>query len=107
MECRGYYLPFTAMSITLLIGMGTIQLYGPGSASRKYGTQKGGEQHVVEIKIWRSREYHERGELQIAGYLDDYHKELGYLLSFNFNKNKQIGIKEIVVGNKLVIEAVV
>lgn len=39
--------------------------------------------------------------------LDDYHKELGYMLSFNFNKNKQIGIKEIAVGNKRVIEAVV
>lgn len=66
-----------------------------------------GEQHIVETKIWRGKEYHDRGERQIAGYLDDYHKELGYMLSFNFNKNKQIGIKEIVVGNKLVIEAVV
>lgn len=30
-----------------------------------------------------------------------------YMLSFNFNKTKQIGLKEITVGNKLLIEAVV
>ena len=29
------------------------------------------------------------------------------MLSFNFNKNKQVGVKEIVVGSKLIIEAVV
>lgn len=29
------------------------------------------------------------------------------MLSFNFNKTKQIGLKEITVGNKLLIEAVV
>ncbi len=28
-------------------------------------------------------------------------------LSFNFNKKKEIGIKEIRVGNKLLIEAIV
>lgn len=31
----------------------------------------------------------------------------GYMLSFNFNKQKEIGVKEIVLGNKLIIEAVV
>ena len=30
-----------------------------------------------------------------------------YMLSFNFNQTKQIGLKEITVGNKLLIEAVV
>lgn len=29
------------------------------------------------------------------------------MLSFNFNKTKQIGLKEITVENKLLIEAVV
>lgn len=31
----------------------------------------------------------------------------GYMLSFNFNKNKKIGVKEVVLGEKLLIEAVV
>ncbi len=29
------------------------------------------------------------------------------MLSFNFNKKKEIGVKEIVLGDRLLIEAVV
>ena len=29
------------------------------------------------------------------------------MLSFNFNKKKQIGVKEIVLGDKVLVEAVV
>lgn len=29
------------------------------------------------------------------------------MLSFNFNKKKEIGVKEIILGDKLLIEAVV
>lgn len=66
-----------------------------------------GEQFVVEMKVWRGNEYNGRGEGQLADYLDYYHLKKGYLLSFNFNKNKQIGMKQIVLGDKLLIEAVV
>lgn len=66
-----------------------------------------GEQHVIEMKIWRGQEYNRRGEEQIVEYLNDYHLKKGYMLSFCFNKKKQIGVKEIVVGNKKIIEAVV
>ena len=47
------------------------------------------------------------GEKQIAEYLDYYHLDKGYLLSFNFNKNKQPGMKIIQVNGKTVVEAVV
>ena len=40
-------------------------------------------------------------------YLDYFHKDKGYMLSFNFNKNKKIGINEIKLGNKIIVEAVV
>lgn len=30
-----------------------------------------------------------RGENQLIGYLNDYHLQTGYMLSFNFNKKKQ------------------
>ena len=40
-------------------------------------------------------------------YLDYYHLDTGYMLSFNFNKRKQIGIQEIFLGNKMLVEAVV
>lgn len=66
-----------------------------------------GEQFIVELKIWHGNEYNERGEEQLAGYLDYYHKKKGYLLSFNFNKNKVVGIKKVQVQDKTIIEAVV
>lgn len=34
-------------------------------------------------------------------------RKLGYLLSFNFNKKKEIGIKEFQIEGKTIIEAVV
>ncbi len=66
-----------------------------------------GEQYIIELKIWRGREYHSRGAQQIIGYLNDYHKDKGYMLSFCFNKKKQVGIQEIVICGKTVIEAIV
>lgn len=66
-----------------------------------------GEQFIIELKIWRGNAYHERGEAQLSDYLDYYHLEKGYMLSFNFNKKKQIGVKELKLGNKTLIEAVV
>ena len=66
-----------------------------------------GEQHVIEMKIWHGNEYNCRGEKQLVEYLDAYHKNEGYMISFNFNKNKKIGVHEVVVGNKKLIEAVV
>jgi len=66
-----------------------------------------GEQFIVELKIWHGSEYNERGEKQLADYLEYYHKEKGYMLSFNFNQNKKIGVQEIKVGNKIIVEAVV
>ena len=66
-----------------------------------------GKQYIIELKIWRGEEYNTEGEKQIAEYLNYYHLEKGYLLSFNFNKNKKSGMKTIQVNGKTVIEAVV
>ena len=66
-----------------------------------------GEQNVIELKIWRGNAYNERGEEQLANYLEYFHLRKGYMLSFNFNKKKEIGLKEIQVGDKTLIEAVV
>lgn len=52
-------------------------------------------------------EYNTKGEKQIAEYLEEYHLEKGYLLSFNFNKNKKTGLKTAVINGKTVVEAVV
>ena len=59
-----------------------------------------GQQYVVELKIWR-------GELQLSEYLDYYHLQTGYMLSFCFNRNKQPGLHEVVIGDKKLYEVVV
>lgn len=59
------------------------------------------------MKVWRGNEYNMRREKQLVAYLEDYHKETGYMVSFNFNKNKKVGVREIVIGGKILIEAVV
>lgn len=66
-----------------------------------------GKQYIIEMKIWHGNEYHTRGEEQLLGYLDDYHLERGYMLSFNFNKNKKPGVKELHFRNHTLVEAVV
>ncbi len=66
-----------------------------------------GRQSVIELKIWRGNEYHTRGEEQLSEYLDYYQLKKGYMVSFNFNKKKQAGVREIVLGDKILVEAVV
>lgn len=66
-----------------------------------------GQQYVVELKIWRGNSYNERGEKQLADYLDFYHLKTGYLVSFCFNKEKQSGVYDVVVGEKQIVEAIV
>lgn len=66
-----------------------------------------GEQFVIELKIWRGQEYNARGEKQLTDYLEYYHKDTGYMISFDFNKKKAPGIYETRFGNKLIIEAIV
>lgn len=66
-----------------------------------------GEQFVVEMKIWHGNEYNERGEEQLMEYLDYFRLKKGYLLSFNFNKKKKVGINMIAIRDIQIIEAVV
>lgn len=65
-----------------------------------------GEQFVIELKIWHGEEYHKRGEQQLFEYLQFYHKEKGYLISFNFNKKKQTGVRSLEYQGKEIVEAV-
>lgn len=66
-----------------------------------------GKQFIIEMKIWRGGDYQKRGQEQLAEYLSAYHLKKGYLLSFNFNKNKTVGIHTIQCGDKTIVEAVV
>lgn len=66
-----------------------------------------GQRYVVELKIWRGNAYNERGEEQLLDYLDYFHLQKGYMLSYNFNKNKEVGVKTISIDDKVLVEAVV
>lgn len=66
----------------------------------------GGEQSIVELKVWRGDAYHKRGEKQLLEYLEYYHLDKGYMLSFNFNKHKEIGVRDILLNGRILIEAV-
>ena len=66
-----------------------------------------GERHVLELKIWGGHAYHEEGERQLIEYLDSYHLSQGYLLTYNFNKNKKPGIERVTIGSKVLLEATV
>lgn len=66
-----------------------------------------GRQYIIEMKIYHGEEYNHRGEVQLAQYLDAYHQQKGYLLSFNFNKNKICEMKEIECDGKTILEIVV
>ena len=63
-----------------------------------------GERFVVELKIWRGPRYNADGERQVADYLDHFGLNVGYMLSFNFNKRKEPGLKRVTVGDKLLWE---
>lgn len=66
-----------------------------------------GKQYIIEMKIWHGDEYNTQGEKQLSEYLDYYHIDKGYLLSFNFNKNKQSSMHTIKLNGRTIVEAIV
>ena len=66
-----------------------------------------GQQYIIELKIWRGERYNAEGEKQISDYLEYFGLTTGYMLSFNFNKNKEQGVKQVRVGDRILFEAMV
>ncbi len=46
------------------------------------------QRYVIELKRWYGEQYHQQGLQQLSDYLDIYSLKKGYLLIYNFNKNK-------------------
>lgn len=63
-----------------------------------------GQQYIIELKIWRGERYNAEGEQQLSEYLDYFGLDIGYMLSFNFNKKKDVGVQMIKVGDKTLYE---
>jgi len=51
----------------------------------------GGEQFIVELKLWYGEHSHDKALEQLAGYLDSKNASLGYLLTFDFRKENNTG----------------
>ena len=66
-----------------------------------------GQQFIIELKLWYGPKYMEEGEQQLFEYLDYYGQDKGYLLNFNFNKNKKTGIRERKYKDKWLLEVTV
>lgn len=64
-----------------------------------------GEQFIIELKIWNGSTYNEKGEQQLCEYLDRFGLKTGYMLTFNFNKEKEQGIKDVKIGDITIHEA--
>jgi hypothetical protein len=58
------------------------------------------QKEVVELKIWRGEEYHLEGLNQLSEYLDFQNLKHGFLLIFDFNKNKQYKSESIKLKDK-------
>ena len=43
----------------------------------------------------------------MAGYLEHFGLSVGYMLSFNFNRSKEPGLKRVAVGDKVLWEETV
>ena len=66
-----------------------------------------GQQYIIELKIWRGPRYNADGEKQIKEYLDYWNLNTGYMLSFNFNRNKEQGVRRVLVEDKVLFEGTV
>lgn len=66
-----------------------------------------GQQYIIEMKLWRGERYNAEGEKQISEYLDYFGLSVGYMLSFNFNRNKETGVRRVVIGDKVIYEGTV
>lgn len=57
-------------------------------------------QYIIELKLWYGQEYHEKGLLQLADYLDIHNVEKGYLVVFDDRKEKAWAVEKVIVERK-------
>jgi hypothetical protein len=56
--------------------------------------------YIIELKIWNGQKYHEKGIRQLYDYLDVFSEYKGYLIIYNFNKNKEYKQEKINLKDK-------
>lgn len=66
-----------------------------------------GRRYIIEMKIWRGAKYHSDGEQQLRDYMSYFDLDVGYMLTFSFNKGKKVGMETHSVDGKVLHEALV
>ena len=64
-------------------------------------------EYILELKLWYGDKYHQEGLKQLAGYLESRNHKTGYLVAFNFNKNKQFTNGWYEIEGKKIFEVLV
>lgn len=67
----------------------------------------GNKKYIVELKIWNGEAYREKGLHQLEEYMTEQGVKEGYLLTFNFNKNKKYTAEWIKEEEKRIFEVMV
>jgi hypothetical protein len=67
----------------------------------------GNQKYIVELKIWNGKKYEKKGLEQLAEYLEIQGIDTGYMIVFNFNKNKEYQAEWKQVGGKGIFEVIV
>lgn len=60
----------------------------------------GGQEYIVELKIWHGEQYRQKGLEQLEAYLESRSCHKGYLISFCFNEKKVYTQNMVALGNK-------
>ena len=64
----------------------------------------GGEEFIVELKIWKGPKLHTDGQKQLLGYMDKRGVDKGYLLTFDFRKKREQKHMWIEIAGKSLLE---
>ncbi|MDE7415219.1 MAG: AAA family ATPase [Lachnospiraceae bacterium] len=63
----------------------------------------GGNEYIIELKIWHGQQYRQNGLNQLCDYLESRNSSKGYLISFNFNENKEY-VQNTIIGKDVTKE---
>ena len=87
-ECRLIFLTYLK---PLLNGVGFYQIESSLTDDRRMDLVViyGKERFVLELKTWKGKLYHEDGIEQLLGYMEKLNENKGYLLTFDFRKQKK------------------
>lgn len=58
------------------------------------------KRYVLALKIWRGPKYHQAGLQQLSDYLDTYGLKEGYLLVYDFTRERAYKQETITVADK-------